>query len=422
MRVLTIVKDLNLGGTQRVAQNLTIGVRDKGEQVALLAHQALGVRTKYLEEAGITVFGPLDASGAALDAALKWLPDVVHIHRSGYPNANEAALLRRFKAMGSKIVETNVFSRFDQTIENGLIDVHAHLSDWCLMKWDMWRGRHTALATVLPNAVDVDKFRCDPPEVRSMTRARLGIPEGRFLLGRVGQPIAEKWHPKIFEVFEKGLDRGWDLGLLLIGSPTYYSSIFSNMKKSHQDRVVFLDKINDDGALNNYYSVFDAFIHMSLIGESFGMVLCEAMLCEVPVITLSTPLRDNSQCEVVRHGKGGYVSTDLSGIIEAIGKLISDPVARYTMGLCARESVIERFSVSVVADQALRIYEALLASDSRSYSGSFIQSGRGVDWMQEVLHDAFGRPSGWWNRVALSLIHNPFFYRYFRVIKQALAK
>ena len=57
----------------------------------------------------------------------------------------------------------------------------------------------------------------------------------------------------------------------------------------------------------------DGFLHVSRIGESFGMVLCEAMLCGVPVVTLSTPLKDNSQLEVVGPRRGRAGGADAGG-------------------------------------------------------------------------------------------------------------
>ena len=47
--------------------------------------------------------------------------------------------------------------------------------------------------------------------------------------------------------------------------------------------------LKDDKELSNCYSAIDIFVHAANQGESFGMVLAEAQLCQTPIITLSTP-------------------------------------------------------------------------------------------------------------------------------------
>lgn len=421
MRILTVVKDLGLGGTQRVAQNISKGLRDQGAEVAVLAHQALGPRAAFLADAHIPVFGPLDQQGEMMSRIREWNPDVIHIHRSGYPNSDETRLMQALKRDGAPIVETNVFARFDETLPEGLIDVHSQLTIWCLLKWRMWRGSGKGASIVLPNAVDVTRFSYAGDAARNATREALGIPMTRFLFGRIGQPIATKWNPAILDVFKQGVSRGWDIGLLLIGVPDGYRQAVATLPKSVQDRIIIRDPVNDDEVLSSLYSSLDGFLHLSLIGESFGMVLCEAMLCGVPVVTLSTPLRDNSQLEIVQHGIGGYVARDLSGVLDSMEKLQADVEGRRSMGEKARASVIQRFAVPVVAAQAMRIYQILLSKDDRRplevKLAEMCNYSEDRRWMARSLENGFGRPTSWSNRLAIDLVHHPLLYRWFRRIK-----
>ena len=48
MRVLTVVGDLGPGGTQRVAQNYTVGYKQAGCEAAVLAITAGGPRVREL--------------------------------------------------------------------------------------------------------------------------------------------------------------------------------------------------------------------------------------------------------------------------------------------------------------------------------------------------------------------------------------
>jgi hypothetical protein len=49
----------------------------------------------------------------------------------------------------------------------------------------------------------------------------------------------------------------------------------------------------------------DFFLHLSRIGESFGLVLVEAAQAGLPIATLATPLKDDAQGEIVRRMDAG---------------------------------------------------------------------------------------------------------------------
>lgn len=360
MKILTIVKDLNMGGTQRVAQNLTIGLKKAGADVAVLARLARGPRERYLAEAGVPVFGPVAAASATLESLLEWQPDIVHIHRLGHRDDHETMLMQAFRRSKAHIVETNVFGLRDTGPGAALVDVHCHLSHWAHLKWLKQKENRERISTILPNAVDVDAFGPIGAQERSRVRGDLGVPSTRFLYGRIGQPHAAKWSPDLFTVFERACGRGADVGLLLVGAPEGYRTAARELPVDVRDRIIFIEPLADDSALNRYYGALDAFLHMSRIGESFGMVLCEAMLCEIPIITLSTPFRDNSQLEVVVHGAGGLTAADLDGMCEAMQRLEADPLLRAEMGRCGRNSVVARYAVPVIVPQALNLYRKLI--------------------------------------------------------------
>ena len=129
--------------------------------------------------------------------------------------------MRALKAPGAKLVETNVFARFDAGEGGALIDAHCLLSRWCAYKWRAWGGAAAAgkRMHVLPNPVDAGSIGRVPEAAREAVRRSLGIPQGRFLFGRVGQPHPAKWSPRMFEAFADGAGRGHDVGLLLVGAP-----------------------------------------------------------------------------------------------------------------------------------------------------------------------------------------------------------
>ncbi|WP_297972741.1 glycosyltransferase family 4 protein [uncultured Amaricoccus sp.] len=402
MRILTVVAGMGVGGTERAAQNLSLGLKALGVEVAVLAHAERGRREAAYRAAGVGVFGPGEEVAAA-----GWGADVVHIHRSGYANARETALLRVLKRPAARVVETNVFARFDAGEGGALIDVHCLLSRWCAWKWSAWGGaaaRGKAMA-VLPNPVDGAAIARVPEAERAEVRARLGVPPGRFLFGRVGQPHAAKWSPAVLGAFAAVVGRGFDAGLLLVGAPGEIAEGVGRLPAGVRERVVSLPVTGCDRRLSELLTAMDGFLHLSRIGESFGMVLCEAMLCGVPVVTLSTPLKDNSQLEVVGHGVGGLVALRPDAVPEAMTALMADAGLRERVRLGGADWVSGRFGVEAVSRRALGIYEAALAG------GPVERPAVGAGWLAAIGGQGIGRPPGAAGRAVFRLLHVPAVYR-----------
>ena len=85
------------------------------------------------------------------------------------------------------------------------------------------------------------------------------------------------------------------------------------------------------------------------------MVLAESLLCETPVLTLSTPWGDNSQGEVSGgHGIGGFEAVSLKEFDNYCRRLISDNRLRSAMGKRGRQHIIEKYNSHLVAEAALQ--------------------------------------------------------------------
>ena len=80
-------------------------------------------------------------------------------------------------------------------------------------------------------------------------------------------------------------------------------------------------------------------LHMSEFGESYGYTIAEAMQHGMPVITRSTPWRDNAQVELVRHGTTGFVCCSREGAVESLLRLADDPALRAQFGAAGAERI-----------------------------------------------------------------------------------
>jgi glycosyltransferase involved in cell wall biosynthesis len=426
MRILTVCSNLGRGGTPRVAQDFSIAYQRLGHQVAVLSHYEGGVRRARLEAAGIpVVVGSGDADLAAVDS---FAPDVIHIHRYGMFNPSEAELMHRLKPSGSKrrIVETNVFARVDFSAAGRLIDVHFQLTRWCMWKWRRWLGgrRHQTAGVVVPNTVDVDAFTACTPGEAADFRARHRIPTGVFLCGRVGQADPSKWHPSTLRAFAGLAAHDREAHLVLLGMPQELQPQLDALSADARARVRVLPLTDSDGELRALYGSLDCFLHASVNGESFGLVLTEAMLCGAPVVTASRPHKDNSQVDVVRHRVDGLVAASTDALDEALKTMHGDASLRQRLRETAASGVIQRFAAQTVAATAIRVMEHALAhGDQKQLLNALQTDGTLVTDTDDAyamarLRDSIGEPNPRELR-RMRLLHHPLVHRGVQLYLQA---
>jgi glycosyltransferase involved in cell wall biosynthesis len=383
MRILTVCGTLGRGGTERVAQNFTLAYQRAGHSVAFLAYDdATGPRRARLEAAGVPIFGGGGGGDRDGDAelALRQLqdfnPELIHIHRPGIRNDRETELLRRLRTKDRRVLETNVFARVDFSDGADLIDVHLHLTPWCLWRWQHWLGRRAAprrIGVVVPNAVETADFVRASDEARRQWRRTLDIPDDAYLCGRVGQPLDAGWHPHILHAFAAVAREDRAAHLVVIGLPPGLRPVLQELPDDVRRRVRDLPLTDSDAELIRLYSSLDCFLHSAAAGESFGMVLTEAMLCGCPVVTASRPHKSNSHIIVADHMRAGIVAGSVKRLPEAALRMWSDRDLRQRLAAATRQSIFDRFSADLVAARAVRVGEIALGLDPTAAGTSLRQ-------------------------------------------------
>jgi glycosyltransferase involved in cell wall biosynthesis len=344
MRVLTGVFDLGKGGTQRAAQNFAEAYDELGHDSRVWATNGAGIRQRQLERRGVPVW--VGIAPKALQEIARWRPEVIHLHSLGLPPAAVERVID--ECPGAKVIETNVFS-IPSPWESRL-DASFQLSEWCAWLYSR-RGGDTRINEVLPYSVIADRFRRAAPEAIAAFRSTHRIPASHLLLGRIGQSSENKWSALTVDAFEHARRSGVAASLLVVNPP---EGIIRRCRSSpFRDDIVHIEQITDDADLSVAYSSIDIFVHIADLGESFGMVLAESMLCETPVITLNTPWADNAQAEVVGHSVGGLVANTRRGFLEAMVRLASDPDLRRALGKSGRERIRTVYDPLVLARKAL---------------------------------------------------------------------
>lgn len=394
MRILTVVYDLDIGGTQRAAVTFANAYARLGHDSRLLVTRARGSREADLDPS-VTVMGP----DGDLSRFQDWPPDVVHIHGHGLA---EAMVRQLHDSLPASVpwIEQNVFAR--STPWTDLVDCTFLFSRWCEHQYAVSPGDHAAAARV-PNPIDSARFFRDE-SAAAQVRSDLGIPRDAIVLGRIGQPQTYKWSPLIIDAFDSWAQADPRAWLLLVGAPSEIPS--QAQSSAHRDRIVMVDRLTGDDALRAHYSAMDIFGHVALQGETFGYVLVEASLCEVPIVTLSTPWADNSQGEVVGHEVGGLVTTTKSGFLEAVRRLAADSHLRDEMGKAGRPRVLAIYDSQVVAQSALERMRTPQAVSPMQSDELLSAYSLALDPPRGIRRFAFNR--GMWPTVAwLSGVRSP---------------
>lgn len=303
MKILTVVFNLDKGGTQRCAQNFAEAYQFIGHDSRILSLYGLGVRYDEIKDT-ITIYNGLNS----INDIIIWMPDIIHLHSHNLKNDDVSFLLKCCNL--STAIETNVFSRPSPWASKILVSFQ--LSNWANWIFNLRKGKYYKTA-IVPNPIKINNFlKIDKYKEKLNFCNNFGIDINSKIIGRIGQSYNKKWSLHLINIFEdlKKIDNSFHL--IVINPPASIISriLISNSRKS----ITIIDKIIGDENLNKMYAALDLTVLIAEQGESFGMVIAESILSGTPVATLSTPWADNSQCEVSGLFYNPMVSNNLKSL------------------------------------------------------------------------------------------------------------
>jgi phosphatidylinositol alpha-mannosyltransferase len=209
-------------------------------------------------------------------------------------------------------------------------------------------------AVLIPNGVATDRYAMAEPLPGWPGRADEARGGGGALgfLGRMDEP--RKGLQVLLKAFEIiGRERP-ELRLLLAG-PGDADEVCAKVSPELRGRVVALGLVSDEDKVRAYHSV-DVFVAPNLGGESFGIVLAEAMSAGAPILASDI----EAFRRVLRSGRAGalFPVGDAAGLAAAAGELLDDPARRKQLSAEARTAV-RAYDWSTVARAVVRVYETV---------------------------------------------------------------
>ncbi|MFH9422082.1 glycosyltransferase family 4 protein [Streptomyces sp. NPDC017529] len=355
-------------------------IRDLAEHLIRLGHEVSVLAPAddetplppYVVSAGRAVPVPYNGSVARLNFGFlsaarvrRWLHDgafdVIHIHEPGTPSVG---LLACWAAQGPIVATfhtSNPRSRFMiaayPILQPALEKISARIavSEYARRTLVEHLGGD---AVVIPNGVDVDFFAEAAPKEEWQGRT-IGF------IGRIDEP--RKGLPVLMRALPQILAAVPDARLLVAGRGDEEEAV-AELPAALRSRVEFLGMVSDEDKARLLRSV-DLYVAPNTGGESFGIILVEAMSAGAPVLASDL----DAFAQVLDQGEAGelFANEDADALAAAAVRLLGDP-GRLAELRERGSRHVRRFDWSTVGADILAVYEtvtdgaALVATDERT--------------------------------------------------------
>ncbi|MSW02196.1 MAG: glycosyltransferase, partial [Actinobacteria bacterium] len=217
-------------------------------------------------------------------------------------------------------------------------------------------------AVVVPNGIYAKKFSDAHSDPRWSGNA-IGF-MGRFEESRKGLSVLIEALPAIIEKIP-------DVRVIVAG-PGNPATILDQMQPHLRQRFTFLGRISEEDKAN-FMSSVAIYVAPNTGGESFGIILAEALAGGASVLASDIPAFDS----LLGHGKYGslFQSENSEDLAERAIELLNNPELRRTIAKAGREYA-QSFDWDVVAERIYDVYEmamvghdgVTLSSDNRAWN------------------------------------------------------
>ncbi|RAJ25583.1 glycosyltransferase [Pedobacter cryoconitis] len=360
IRVIEAVNQLGLGGTEYVLQLFSKFLNKEYFEVTAVALKEGGARVKLIEDLGIQVI-VLNGDLNQLAELLKET-DVFHWHHGGELPHDLFSVINANKP--KIVMQTNVFGSFDNSPFYPILDYDLYVSKMILIR-RMEKDKNlpdnfSYKRKVLHNPVDVDHITSLLPTAAQIASFKQqNNLKNTFIAGRIGRADDHKFDTITLDAFAEFAAKVPEARFLLVGATPKMRDHAE--KLGITDRLIIFENTSDLQQLLIYYKAMDVYMAISAIGESFGMVIAEAMVAGIPVVTVSTKKRDNAQVELVdNHHTGLVVRHDKRKIANALRLLYKNKDFRLKLAASSRQKVQEEYRANdIVRSMELLIFKHL---------------------------------------------------------------
>ncbi len=165
---------------------------------------------------------------------------------------------------------------------SGRIDAFVSVSQVTAVRYGGWSG-YEGDVFIMPNCVDLARFRPGPKDAVLMRRYGLGEGKTIMTLGRILSNERYKGFDEVIDLMPRLLARYSGLRYLIVGDGSDRPRLEARVAAMGLgDHVVFTGRVAEADKVA-HYNLVDAYV-MPSTGEGFGIVLIEALACGLPVV------------------------------------------------------------------------------------------------------------------------------------------
>ncbi|MBB3604403.1 phosphatidylinositol alpha-mannosyltransferase [Mycolicibacterium sp. BK556] len=349
------------GGVQSHILQLAEVMRARGHEVSVLAPSSPHVKLPdYVVSGGKAVPIPYNGSVARLRfgpathrQVKKWLAqgefDVLHLHEPNAPSlsmlalqAAEGPIVATFHTSTTKSLTLSVFQGILRPFHEKIIGRIA-VSDLA-RRWQMEALGSDAVE--IPNGVDVAALKSAPRLEGYPRPGKTVLFLGRFDEPRKGMEVLVGALPTLVERFA-------DVEILIVGRGD--EDELRDKCGDLAGHLRFLGQVDDAEKASALRSA-DVYCAPHTGGESFGIVLVEAMAAQTPVVASDL----DAFRRVLLDGEAGRLVPveDSDALADALIEMLDDNALRKRYVAAANTAVL-RYDWPVVADQIMRVYETV---------------------------------------------------------------
>jgi phosphatidylinositol alpha-mannosyltransferase len=370
------------GGVQNHIMDLAEALLGLGHEVSVLAPADDDAELPdYVVPAGRAV--PLPYNGSVARIAFgpvstarvrRWLAkgrfDVLHVHEPISPSLSFLAVLSArgpvVATFHTAMTRSRALSAAQTFVQPVIEKITARIAVSELAR--KVQVEHLGGGAVeIPNGVAVAKFASAAP-----LPGWPGEDGALGFLGRFTEP--RKGFPLLRTAYVALARRRPGLRLLVAG-PGDRDELYQDIPPELHDRVEFLGLVSEADKARMLRSV-DIYVAPNTGGESFGMILTEAMAAGAAIAASDL----DAFKRVLDGGRAGalFPNGDAPALTTLLGDLLDDPGRRAELSSCAR-TVVATFDWPSVANRVLEVYAtAIEATDGRVFDDEWTEHGKGT--------------------------------------------
>jgi glycosyltransferase involved in cell wall biosynthesis len=236
--------------------------------------------------------------------------------------------------------------RFSKRVDRIIANSHAAVAYHEKAGFDMRR------ATVIPNGIDIERFRPDAG-LREAFRREWGVSDEEVAVGIVARIDPMKGYPVLAEAAKRVLRRYPQVRFFAAGAgdETIRQTCDSVLGKEVGERFHWLGSLN---VTERLYNGLDLYVSSSLYGEGFSNSVAEAMACGTPCVV--TDVGDSARIV----GETGRVVPpgDPEALAEGIESMLNIDF-KNSMLSEIRKRIVQKYSVEEMVKKTERVLDEM---------------------------------------------------------------